>query len=231
MLAGLLPRIGPSVFQGIGIVLQERPGHADPVPWVRVISGRLVVGRQLAQTSICAPCKVRRTPRQLRGRPSCKTCWCHGLPPVSDITRAISISVQPSENSTACGIVPWSVLILSVVIVSKLVRFHQHEVHVHRSFLPNVAGVQSQCHCQRTSVQEDRATTKQHALTWKHPCSRHASAISWMTSTLVAAPMLSRLMLMTGNARDDSYDPLGGCSWLSMYAGEKHAGPPPETPK
>uniref|UniRef100_K3ZAB7 Uncharacterized protein n=1 Tax=Setaria italica TaxID=4555 RepID=K3ZAB7_SETIT len=72
------------------------------------------------------------------------------------------------------------------------------------------------CDCPRTSVRGFGATSKQHALTWKHPCSRHARAMSWMASALVAGSLLSLERLITGNGLND-----GSCScatWLAMDA-------------
>jgi len=147
-------------------------------------------------------------------------CRCHGLPPVS-VSKMVSASTSSHLNFLLhvafCSLISTDFLL--TVIVSKLVRLHQLS-KCSWSSVPLPA----------TSVWEGRATNNKLALTWKHPCSRHASAISWMTSALIASPMLSRSMLITGNVCDDSHDPLGSCRWLAMYIGEKQAGPHPETP-
>ncbi|WVZ87586.1 hypothetical protein U9M48_034199 [Paspalum notatum var. saurae] len=91
------------------------------------------------------------------------------------------------------------------------------------------------CHRQHTtgaSVGGYGATIKQHTLTWKHPCSRHARAMSWMASARLAGPSLSLPRLITGNDRDiDDGEARGSCIWPAMDAGKKQAGMPRPQPQ
>jgi len=94
-------------------------------------------------------------------------------------------------------------------------------------------------HCAETSepsvgmvqTEQQTSSTQQQALTWKHPCSRHARAMSWMASVRVAGSLPSLARLMTGSGRgEDDEDGSIRCTWLAMEAGKKQAGMPRRQP-
>jgi hypothetical protein len=67
------------------------------------------------------------------------------------------------------------------------------------------------------------------SLTSKHPCLRHARAMSWMASARVAGSLLSLPRLITGSGHDDAG---GSCpTWLAMDAGKKQGGMPRPQPR